>query len=84
MLLKLDVTPGKIFRIHLGVNVDRFQPRSGPRRPGPTRAMLVGSVSRRKGVHHLLRALNQISLDDAELVIVGSTHASQANEVLRL
>jgi glycosyltransferase involved in cell wall biosynthesis len=39
--------------------------------PDHFRMIFVGSLIKRKGVHHLLRVWKQLALKDAELVIVG-------------
>ena len=84
MLLELGARPERIFRIHTGVDTDYFRPREGPRKPGPTRAIFVGAICRRKGVHHLLKAWNDIGLENAQLVIVGNTQHPEASDILKL
>jgi glycosyltransferase involved in cell wall biosynthesis len=61
-------------RLHLvgrGVNVQQFQPAEPP---GKFRAIFVGALIQRKGVHLLLQAWKKLALKDAELVLVGSIH----------
>ena len=53
-----------------GVDVERFRPAPAP--PEKFRAIFVGSLSRRKGVHHLLDVWRRLNLKDAELVLVGA------------
>jgi glycosyltransferase involved in cell wall biosynthesis len=59
----------KLFLTSRGVDVDKFTPAPAP--PEIFRAIFVGSLSRRKGVHHLLHVWRQLALPDAELVLVG-------------
>lgn len=59
----------KLFLNPLGVNLSRFSP--APARPDVFRAVYVGMLSVRKGVHHLLRTWNRLGLKEAELCLVG-------------
>ncbi len=60
----------KLFLTSRGVDVTTFTPAPAP--PETFRAIFVGSLSRRKGVHHLLDVWKGLALPDAELVLVGS------------
>lgn len=60
----------KLFLTSRGVDVDRFTPAVVP--PEIFRVVFVGSLIKRKGVHHLLDAWKQAALPDSELVLVGS------------
>ena len=62
----------KLFRHHRGVDVARFTPAERP--PDIFRAVFVGALIQRKGVHHLLEVWHRLNLKDAELVLVGSLH----------
>jgi glycosyltransferase involved in cell wall biosynthesis len=55
-----------------GVNVEEY-PVGSP--PDHFRIIFVGSLIKRKGVHHLLKVWKQLNLKDAELVIVGALTA---------
>lgn len=66
--------PSRILRIHLGLDADKFRPRVGPRKPGPLRVIFSGQISRRKGVHHLIQAWNDLQLENAELLLAGNTN----------
>jgi glycosyltransferase involved in cell wall biosynthesis len=70
-LIEHGVEPGRIFRMPLGVDAERFRPAEGDRPPGPFRALFAGHMSVRKGVHHLLAAWQAASLKDAELLFAG-------------
>lgn len=59
----------KLFLTSRGVDVAAFTPAPAP--PEIFRAVFVGSLSRRKGVHHLLEVWKRLALLDAELVLVG-------------
>jgi glycosyltransferase involved in cell wall biosynthesis len=62
----------KLFRMSRGVDINRFRPGSPP----PVfRAVFVGALIRRKGVHVLLEAWNRLQLPAAELWPVGHVHA---------
>lgn len=62
----------KLFRHQRGVDVERFTPAPAP--PDVFRAIFVGALIERKGVHHLLRVWKQLALPNAELVLVGTVH----------
>jgi glycosyltransferase involved in cell wall biosynthesis len=62
----------KLFQMSRGVDVNRFRP--GPP-PANFRAVFVGALIRRKGVHVLLEAWNRLRLPGAELWLVGQVHA---------
>jgi glycosyltransferase involved in cell wall biosynthesis len=63
------ISEEKLFLTSRGVDVAAFAPAVAP--PSKFRAIFVGSLSRRKGVHHLLAAWKKLALPDAELVLVG-------------
>jgi glycosyltransferase involved in cell wall biosynthesis len=66
------LAPEKLFRHQRGVDVERFTPAEKP--PQKFRAVFVGALIKRKGVHHLLEAWRRLNLKDAELVLVGTVH----------
>lgn len=70
--LAAGIPKEKLFRHQRGVNVDRFTPAERP--PEIFRAVFVGALIQRKGVHHLLEVWHRLALKDAELVLVGSVH----------
>ena len=70
--LAAGVPAEKLFRHHRGVDVARFTPAEKP--PEIFRAVFVGALIQRKGVHHLLEVWHRLNLQDAELVLVGSLH----------
>ena len=70
--LAAGVPKEKLFRHHRGVNVERFTPAPAP--PEKFRAIFVGALIERKGVHHLLRMWKKLALPGAELVLVGTVH----------
>ncbi|MEH2250261.1 glycosyltransferase family 4 protein [Nostoc sp.] len=69
-LLEIGLDSEKISVIPYGAPVDLFQ--TQPKTDDCFRAMFVGRVSPRKGVHYLLQAWQELKLTDAELVLVGS------------
>lgn len=70
--LAAGIAREKLFRQQRGVDVERFTPAEKP--PPIFRAVFVGALIERKGVHHLLDAWKRLALKDAELVLVGSVH----------
>lgn len=70
--LAAGVAKEKLFRHQRGVDVVRFAP--APAHPEKFRAVFVGALIERKGVHHLLRTWRKLGLRDAELVLVGTVH----------
>lgn len=62
----------KLHYVGRGVDIARYHPATKP--PEIFRAVFVGALIRRKGVHHLLEAWKKLGLRDAELVLVGSVH----------
>src|SRR5581483_1688320 len=63
--------PEKLFYLPRGVDVDRFQPGT---RPKKFRAVFSGALIERKGVHHLLEAWQRLNLKEAELLLIGNVH----------
>jgi glycosyltransferase involved in cell wall biosynthesis len=61
----------KLFSMPQGVDVRRFQPGSPP---AFFRAVFVGALIKRKGVHILLEAWKKLNLANAELWLVGHPH----------
>lgn len=70
--LSAGVPKEKLFRHQRGVDVQRFTP--APEPPPVFRAIFVGALIKRKGVHHLLAAWRRLALKNAELVLAGSVH----------
>jgi glycosyltransferase involved in cell wall biosynthesis len=70
--LAAGIAKEKLFRHQRGVDVVRFAP--APVQPEKFRAVFVGALIERKGVHHLLRTWRKLGLRDAELVLVGTVH----------
>ena len=68
-LLDIGIKPEKISIIPYGAPIDYFQPQ--PKPYNLFRALFVGRVSPRKGVHYLLEAWHQLQLPDTELLLVG-------------
>lgn len=64
------VSEGKLFPTSRGVDVEKFTPAMNP--PAKFRAIFVGALIKRKGVHVLLEAWRRLALSDAELVLVGN------------
>lgn len=61
----------RIFNTDEGADIARFRPGEPP----PLfRALFVGALIRRKGVHLLLEAWHRLNFKDAELVLVGHAH----------
>ncbi len=63
--------PEKLFNTDDGADTERFQPGEPP----PLfRALFVGALIKRKGVHLLLEAWHRLNLPEAELVLAGFVH----------
>lgn len=60
----------KLFMMHRGVDVEKFTPAAKPAEK--FRAIFVGALIKRKGVHLLLEAWRKLNLPDSELVLVGN------------
>jgi glycosyltransferase involved in cell wall biosynthesis len=61
----------KLFRMSRGVNIERFHP---GKKPDDFRALFVGALIKRKGVHLLLDAWKALNLPRAELWLAGYPH----------
>lgn len=68
-LFEVGVTSEKISVIPFGAPIDYFHP--CPKAGNLFRALFVGRVGPRKGVHYLLQAWQELQLPDAELLLVG-------------
>jgi glycosyltransferase involved in cell wall biosynthesis len=61
----------KLYSMPQGVDINRFQPGTSP----PLfRAVFVGALIKRKGVHTLVEAWKRLKLMDAELWLAGQPH----------
>jgi glycosyltransferase involved in cell wall biosynthesis len=69
--LAAGIPQEKLFRHQRGVDVERFTPGEPPE---IFRAVFVGALIKRKGVHQLLEVWHRLALKDAELVLVGTRH----------
>ncbi|MBD1804152.1 glycosyltransferase family 4 protein [Microcoleus sp. FACHB-SPT15] len=68
-LLEAGAKPEKISIIPFGAPIDYFHPQPKPDKL--FRTLFVGRVGPRKGVHYLLQAWQELSLLEAELLLVG-------------
>ena len=68
-LLDIGIQKNKISVIPLGAPIDYFQPQSIKKQG--FRALFVGRVGVRKGVHYLLQAWKELNLSEAELLLIG-------------
>lgn len=68
-LLDIGINSEKISVIPYGAPIDYFQPQ--PKQNKTFRALFVGRVGLRKGVHYLLSAWQELQLPEAELLLVG-------------
>ena len=69
--LREGFAPERVFNAGQGADPAQFQPGEPPAR---FRALFVGALIQRKGVHLLLEAWSRLRLTDAELVLVGHVH----------
>ena len=69
--IEMGRDPSRIFYVGRGVDPDHFRP---ARYPDRFTLVFVGSLKKRKGVHHLLRVWRKLALKNAELVLVGTVH----------
>lgn len=70
--LAAGVPRRKLHYVGRGVDLERYRPAGSL--PEKFRAVFVGALIRRKGVHHLLAAWKKLALKGAELVLVGTLH----------
>lgn len=68
-LLEIGIPNHKISVIPYGAPIDYFQPH--PKTDSTFRALFVGRVGPRKGVHYLLQAWKELQLPQADLHLVG-------------
>jgi glycosyltransferase involved in cell wall biosynthesis len=71
----------KLFRMTRGVNTNRFHPGA---KPPIFRALFVGALIKRKGVHLLLEAWKTLRLPKAELWLAGHPHPELASDLREL
>ena len=68
-LTDFNIPPEKIIILPYGAPVDYFAP--APKNDATFRALFVGQIGPRKGVHYLLKAWDDLRLKNAELRLVG-------------
>ena len=66
----------RLFRNGFGVDVSLFRP--APKNDGVFRVIFAGSLSVRKGIHHLVAAFRQAAIAGSELLLVGGAGADTA------
>lgn len=71
----------KLFYLPRGVDIEKFTPAAKP--PEKFRAIFLGALKKRKGVHTLLEAWHGLKLEDAELVLVGYVHDEIKEDLAR-
>jgi glycosyltransferase involved in cell wall biosynthesis len=71
----------KLFYLPRGVDIERFTPADRP--PEKFRAIFLGALKKRKGVHTLLEAWHGLKLKNAELLLVGHAHREIAEYLAR-
>jgi glycosyltransferase involved in cell wall biosynthesis len=59
----------RLFRNGFGVDLSRFTP--GEKKDKVFRVIYAGSLSVRKGIHHLVRAFKEANIPNSELLLVG-------------
>ncbi|MFA5028554.1 MAG: glycosyltransferase family 4 protein [Candidatus Methylomirabilota bacterium] len=74
--LQEGIPPEKVIVIPRGVDIEKFRPAASS--SSRFRAIFVGSLCYRKGLHYLLEAWTQLALPDAELLLVGNVHGEIA------
>lgn len=73
----------RIIGVPLGVDINVFCPATNQRKDKMLlQALFVGTIGRRKGVHHLLRAWMELDLPNWQLTIVGNNQTPEARELL--
>jgi glycosyltransferase involved in cell wall biosynthesis len=73
--ISAGVPSERVVPLPLGVDKSLFYPIPRLRaKKGPLRVLYVGSLSVRKGVHHLLASMRQLSPEVATLTLVGDMH----------
>ena len=70
--LAAGVPEQRLHYVGRGVDVARYTPGEAP--SDVFRAIFVGALIKRNGVHHLLSAWKKLGLKNAELVLVGTVH----------
>jgi glycosyltransferase involved in cell wall biosynthesis len=75
------VPEAKLVLIPRAVDIARFRPAGEA--PTRFRAIFVGAIGHRKGVHYLLDAWQRLALPDAELLLAGGVQAEIAPLVAR-
>jgi len=73
----------RIILLPLGVNTVRFHPERAGLPEKTFRALFVGNLIVRKGLHLLLETWQRLALDEAELVLVGKPVESVGEALLR-
>ena len=71
----------KLFYLPRGVDTARFTPAEKP--PEIFRAIFLGALKKRKGVHTLLDAWHRLNLKNAELLLVGFLHEEMKEALAR-
>ncbi|RFC46695.1 MAG: Glycosyltransferase involved in cell wall bisynthesis [Verrucomicrobia bacterium] len=77
--LEAGFPPERLFLNGFGVDVSRFSP--GTKTDDVFRVIFAGSLSVRKGIHHLVAAFRRAAIPNSELLLVGGATAETAQLV---
>jgi len=73
-LTDIGVPPSRVVVIPYGVDLERFRPPASRADDGVVRALYVGRLSERKGVHYVCEAFDRLALPNLELTLLGAPH----------
>ncbi|MCB1226266.1 MAG: glycosyltransferase family 4 protein [Verrucomicrobiales bacterium] len=79
--LAAGIEPERLHYVGRGVDVARYRP--AEKVPERFRAIFVGALIHRKGVHRLLEAWKKAGLKDAELLLIGQVHEEVKPDLAR-
>ncbi len=77
----IGALPAKTLVQPIGVDLDRFTPRTGERLPGRRRLLMVGSFAPAKGWRVAIEALARLAELDLELIAIGSGDPSWVRDL---
>jgi len=76
--IERGISPAKMLKVPLGVDLDLFQPGNRNSNDGIFRVLFVGQITQRKGLSYLIDGFRRAAIPNSELTLVGNIVGTSA------